>query len=557
MVSHPKTKKRPVKKPPKSRKKIVRNKPSRGVDNTRGNGEALWDRSPEGMAANAAVNLQRQLLNSNIDNRRSINDECGYPETPTITDETYRNLYDRESIATRVVQVLPKESWQAQPSVFETEDPEETTKFEEDWQTLTDNLRGESWYQDEEGSPIWEQLLRIDVLSGIGRYGVLLFGLDDGMDLEQPVAGIGENGLFVRNAEEERAKRKILYLRAFDERLAPISRYNEDVQSPRFGMPTEYNLTFADVDTLASRGSTTLRTKTAKVHWSRVLHVADNLDSSEIFGVPRMRPVLNRLIDLKKLYGGSAEMYWRGAFPGLSFESHPNLGGELSLDVDDLRDQIEQYQNTLQRYLMLMGMSVKTLEPQVVDPTPQIDVQITAICIEKGIPKRKFMGTERGELASSQDDGDWNDLLRSRQNSHIIPRIIVPFVDRCIHLEILSEPEEREDGKKGYSVVWPDLDSMTEAEQSTVAVSKMDASAKYVQGGVEALIPPHHFLTKVLGFTDEEALEMLEEADETTEEDALAEEEQRQLKIEEEETRMKFGSELEEGSGHKEEKENK
>ena len=41
--------------------------------------------------------------------------------------------------------------------------------------------------------------------------------------------------------------------------------------------------------------------------------------------------------------------------------------------------------------------------------TPFIEVHLQAICIKIPCPKRVFMGSERGELASAQDDSQWND----------------------------------------------------------------------------------------------------------------------------------------------------
>jgi hypothetical protein len=432
-----------------------------------------------------------------MDPRRDIDDECGYPATENIRRDEYRELYDREPIATRVVQLMPRQCWKTSPSVFETEDVGEITKFEGAWNELGRSLRGTGWYQDQEGNPIWEYLQRADELSGIGSYGVLLLGIDDGLELSEPIEGVET----VSQGKALKEGRRLLFLRAFDESLAQITAYEEDVTSPRFGQPVKYNLSFSDVSLVEAATGTPLTTK--EVHWTRVVHLADNLGSSEVIGVPRMRPVLNRIMDLRKLYGGSAEMYWRGAFPGLSLETDPSLGEDVEVDTDSVKDALENYMNGLQRYITLQGMTANSLAPQVVDPTPQIDAQIQAICIKLGVPKRIFMGSERGELSSTQDESAWNDEVRGRQNGYVTPRIIVPVIDRLIVLGILPTP-------KGYSVVWPDLDAMTEDEQAGVAVKRTDAMAKYVQGGVEALIPPLEYFVNVLGFTQEEAAAILE-----------------------------------------------
>jgi len=392
------------------------------VTNSNGNG-SVSDRE----VLNAVELTRSRIIGRLLDPRRSINDECGYPETEEITTQNYRDLYDRLAIATRVVELLPQESWMMAPTIFETEDPSDETEFELGWKEMNEQIRGPSWYQDEEGSPVWEHLQRADKLSGIGSFGVLFFGFNDGKDMQEPVDGVTFAGTITTGTPQARKikNRKLLFLRSFDESLIEISRFEGDQRNPRFGQPVMYDITMNDPADVKQTGIG-LSTSTHKVHWSRIIHIPSDLGSSEIFGVPRMRPVYDRLLDLRKLYGGSAEMMWRGAFPGLSLETHPSLGGDVTIDKKATRLQMEQYMNTLQRYLLTEGMTVKSLAPQLADPTAHIAIQIEAICIVLNCPKRKFVGSERGELSSNQDDADWNDVLRQRQNIKLTPSHIVP-----------------------------------------------------------------------------------------------------------------------------------
>jgi len=435
-----------------------------------------------------ARSMRDDILRKILDPRRDIDDEVGYPESLSVN--LYRQLYDREAVAARVVEVLPQESWMLNPAVFEDEDPTVETQFEGAWRELNMILNPNTWLQQEEGGVVWEYLARVDMLSGIGSFGILLLGLDDGKDLSEPV--------------EPNSNLNVIFVRAVDESLVDIASYETDKTSPRFGHPTFYNVQFHDPE-LTDQGGVGLDISTNKVHWTRVVHIADNLGSSEIFGRPRMMQVYNRLYDLRKLYAGSAEMYWRGAFPGISLESHPQLGADLELSTtekDAIRDTMENYHNGLQRYLLNIGLSAKSLAPQVVDPTPQIDTQIESICIRLGIPKRIFCGSERGELASGQDDKTWNDRLAFRQRYYLTPRVVAPFIDRLIMLGVLPEPNN------GYRIKWPDLNSLTEDEQATIAVKRTDALTKYVAGNVANLIDPIPFLTNIVGLGMEEA-EML------------------------------------------------
>lgn len=429
-----------------------------------------------------------------MDDRRDIAKECGEPATAQVDTDTLRDLYERLGIAKRVVNILPDECWSSEPEIYESEDEEEETAFEEAWGELNSNLSGKSHFNGESGgSPVWQYLHKIDCLSGIGNYGLLLIGLNDGKELFEPVKA--SDNL------------QVVYLRAFDQTLCQITRFESDRSNPRYGLPLEYQITLNDPRQTGT-GGIGLQIATTRVHWTRVIHVADNLLSSEVFGEPRMLPVLNNLLALRKLYSGSSEMFWRGAFPGYSLETHPQLGGDVEVDVDELRDMMESYSNSLQRYLTLSGMSAKPLAPQISDPTPQINAQIKAICITYGIPERIFMGSERGELASSQDQGAWNDRLRTRQSLYLLPAIIIPFTDRLISYGCLPVPE------KGYNAHWPDVDSQSDLEKAQVAAHRTAALVQYVGGGGDAVVTPIDFLTRFLHFNQQEALEILEKAEE-------------------------------------------
>ena len=262
-----------------------------------------------------------------------------------------------------------------------------------------------------------------------------------------------------------------------------------DVNSPRFGFPTMYTMEF--------EGTASSETQVTKeVHWTRVIHIADGRESSEINGTPRMQPVYNRLLDLRKILGGSGEMFWKGGFPGLSFESESEPG-DTAIDFDSLKTQMDSYMNGMQRYLATEGMTVKSLAPQVASPKEHVETNMRNIAISMGVPYRIFLGTEEAKLASAQDMRTWNKRIAARQTNYVSPYIIKPFVDRMIIFGILPEPTE-------YTVDWPDLNAPTDEDKATVAKILTEAISKYVAGGVDALIPPMEFLTTILGMSQEE-----------------------------------------------------
>ena len=65
---------------------------------------------------------------------------------------------------------------------------------------------------------------------------------------------------------------------------------------------------------------------------------------------------------------------------------------------------------------------------------------------------------------------------------------------------------------KGYSITWPNLDELSAIEQAAVALQRTEAMAKFVGGGVEAIMPVMDYLTREMHYTTEEAEAILVEA---------------------------------------------
>ena len=424
-----------------------------------------------------------------VDPRHQIDTECGYPKF--ITPIMYRYMYDRDDIARRVVDVYPDESWAVDPEVYETEDEDDETEFEACWKKLCDDYN------------IMQYLYRIDRLAGIGHYGPLLLGVDDGEDLEKPI----DEPELLAGARRSvgRKQRNLLYLRPFDEYLSFIHMYETDVMHPRYGLPKFYNLVFLDM-TIDAAGASIGTRLNRRVHWSRVVHVADNLQGSLVFGIPRMQPVFNRLLDLRKIKGGSAEMFWKGAFPGLSFEIDPRfVADDPEFDAEDLKKEVEDYANGLQRYLRLIGVSAKSLAPQVADPSKHVDVQMQAIAANLGMPHRIFIGSEEARLASSQDKLTWNQRLKRRLKTFVEPSLIRNFVDRLIALGIQVPPKS---GR--YFVGWGDLNTPTDEDKANLALKYTQALSQYVSTGLIHLIQPKDYLITIVGLTPKQAKMIIE-----------------------------------------------
>lgn len=417
-----------------------------------------------------AYAMRRDLFQKMIDPRRDIDSECGYPSI--LNAVQYRLMWDREGVAQRIVNIYPEECWAQDPEIKETEDQTETA-FEKAWEDLDDKFN------------FWHYLQRIDILSGIGHYGVILIGLDDGLELEEPAAGVN-----LQTGEKEgNATAEITYLRCFDETMALPASYETDKDSPRYGYPDFYNIKFVDLKNGEVQGTVAALSVTRRVHWTRVIHVADNRTTNEIYGIPRMQQSFNRVYDLRKILSGSGEMFWKGGFPGYSFEVDPAHLGEVELDQEKMQEAFFAYSNGLQRYLGFEGVHVNSLAPQVADPGPHVKAQVDAICVQLACPTRIFLGSEEAKLASGQDIRSWNKRLAKRQKRYLTPMLIRPFVDRLIAFGVLPEPKE-------YMVDWPDLAAPTDEDIAKNALAFTQAAGTYVTQSVNTFIPEVEYLTE-------------------------------------------------------------
>lgn len=446
---------------------------------------------------NTTSTLSRQALLSGgmIDQQVDINFECGYPDTENLDFDVYKEMYDRESIAARVVDVYPEETWAVTPRIFENEDPEDTP-WEEAWKKLETRVR------------LCQQWALVDKLCGIGDYGVLYLGFDDAQNPNKPAGDEivdPETGQIVL-----KGNRKLLYAQPFTAGSATVATYDERPNSSRFGLPTSYTIqTFQPNGVPLGTGATTDDGQAGRtgqaigqtVHWSRVIHVVDNVFESPVCGQPRMKSVWNRLVDLRKLYGGSAEMFWRGAFPGFAFEVNPDIA-DPELDATATREEFQNYARSLQRYMAVQGVNVNQLAPQVADPSNHLNALITAVAIRLACPLRVFMGTEEGRLAGDQDGDAWSRRIQRRQERWVTPTIIRPTVERLMQLGVLPPlPGDQEEVK----VEWADeLDDPSPIEKADTSLKTTQALAAYVAGNVDALLPPADYFTQVLGWDPEQ-----------------------------------------------------
>ena len=405
--------------------------------------------------------------------KRDLYNVLGYIFNPLVED--YWQLFLRQDLAKRIVKAAPIATWRNPPVIQETANPTRETEFEKAVDTLIKRIN------------LWSYFKRVDVLAGIGYYGVLLLGVNRG-NLETQI----QSGAF-------RSPADLLFLSAFSQRHAQVKNYDDNPNSPNYGKPLSYTINMTgDIASQFGRTATAAYRPAVShpdqiVHASRVMHWAEDLTEDEVNGTPRLEPVLNRLFDIEKVAGGSAEMYWRGAYGGFALEVAEGAtsafagAGEIDPNV------VDEWAHGMRRWIDLEGYKLKEIQGRDVKPAEvfQVLVQLVSACTN--IPQRILFGSERGSLASTEDEQHWNDFIVDRRTEYATPKVR-EFVDRMISWGVLPAPGDR------YEVVWPDVASPNEKDRAaTFRDWALGIQAVSPAGAPDLVISPSEVRTKFLG----------------------------------------------------------
>lgn len=412
-----------------------------------------------------SIALARQALASRAgrqyEDERDVWKILGYKTSLDFFD--YLAMYLRQDVAARIVDMPPQETWRSSPLIVPNDDSSDTAK------TFIKDL-GEFATR----TNLWHWMERVDRVSGIGRYGGLFIG----------AAGNNKNADALAQPITELKLDEIAYFGAYHQKAMEIIEWDSDVFSPRFGYPTLYKMNLADFTVEAgSRDGSSAFLKRARtggagklevlVHWTRVLHMAEDTLLDNVHGRPRLERVFNRLNDLLKIAGGSSEMFWQN----VAQIFHVNLDPELQYDEDDLKELDNKFLEMMQglrRVIQTEGVEdIKTLQGGTPDPRGVFSVLKSLIASAAEIPQRILFGSEQGELASTQDQAEWYGRIASRRSRYADPQIIRPFINRLALWGAVVVPEG------GYTIQWSSLYQESGLEKANKARSMATAASLF------------------------------------------------------------------------------
>lgn len=415
---------------------------------------------------------------------RDFRELLGYPDH--IHFDQYHSFYQRDPIAGRLIDKPVEDSWKEPPEVKqvnENGEAVEDSRFNEQVSELFDEHQ------------MVELFKRADKLQRIGQYGIMFLGLSDvsnrqGQKGRPPtVEGPGDSQLDTLG--------DLLYIQPFHQGEVEIEGRVTDSTDPDFGMPEEYEIEV--MPEAPSENDEADGTDSIFAHRLRVIHLNGQPEASAVRGRPALQRVFNRLIDMEKVLGPSAESlyqliaprYWAKAKDDFEF---PDADGS-----SDFTQKWEQFVNNIRDRLETSGVEdIKTLGGQDVDPTPVFEVLAKAIATAEDMPMRILFGSETGERASREDRRAWfGERMSDRQRNHNESNILRPMIDRLQRLGILDDVP--------YTVEWPSLFEMTEQEKAEAAKTRASAVKQIApQQATEAVAPMPLLRDKVLRFLPQE-----------------------------------------------------
>lgn len=391
---------------------------------------------------------------------------------------TYKNMYDRGDLAKRIVDAPVAAVWANPPAVKELDSDEldKISVLNTEWQSVYVDLN------------IGDAFRRADKMNRLGTFSIIYVGYDDGGKLSSPV----KDGA------------KIKYLQPLSTDNVTIGKLVNNYKDSRNGKPEFYQISSfvepsGETSDTRSAAATTAPKKEnqtlIQVHHSRVIHIVeDNLDSN-IEGIPIFTHVYNRLIDLIKIVGGSAEMFWLGARPGYAAIANPDTVVSQE-NYEEMEQMLEAFDNDMTRWIQTQGIDIKSLSPQVSSPKEHFGIIIACISAATAIPQRILTGAESGELASSQDKVNWETTIIERRTIFAEPKMLRPLIDMLQKSKQIST--------SAYEIVWADLATLSEKDKADTAYKlSQSVMALGLTPGMLELLGPKIIGDKILQLDEE------------------------------------------------------
>ncbi|MBV2187650.1 DUF1073 domain-containing protein [Providencia rettgeri] len=382
-----------------------------------------------------------QALGTGNTKRPRIWNEFGWPETLTF-DDFYR-AYDRNALGGAAVDRYISGCWIDYPEIFEG-DEEADQDGSTDWDKSLNKLLKKHW----------EQVVEADKRNLVGRYSGLIIQIRDNRPWNEPV-----DTTIVKKLKDKAIVRLIP---AWEAQL-DVKTWDEDQTSENYSMPTMYSFTEKEVGD-DSDGSPS---RIIDIHPDRVITLIEGAaDGKMSSGVSLLRKGYNKLLDIEKVSGGSAEGFLKNASRQLNYSFGENtdftaladaLGTNLEGLPDALDEQVRRLNQSIDSASFMQEGTATVLSVAAADPEPTWRALLAEFAASINMPVKVLIGQITGERASTEDMKDWARTCKSRREG-FLSKVITDLIHQLGKLGVIEQKDE-------ITVSWSDLLAPSQSEK--------------------------------------------------------------------------------------------
>jgi len=424
-----------------------------------------------GLIVNSLVEVSRQRAiyagggQPGNTKRTKLWDEFGYPAQ--LSFDHFLTMYERNAVAFGAVHKLLEGCWADCPVIVDG-DASKKAKKTTPWEKAVTKLMKKHW----------SKVKDADRRNLVGHYSALLIQVKDSKNWDQP---IGSGSL-----KSLGGKALVKLIPVWEPQLK-VTAWQDDQTSDDYGMPTMYNFDERPVGDNTQAGPT----RGIAVHPDRVIIFCEGSEDESIFsGVPLLKAGYNKLLDLEKISGGSAEGFLKNASRQLGI----NFAPEASLEEILRQAKLQGYENLAEAMngqigklnrgvdgaLNTQGAEVKVLSVAAADPKPTWEVTANELCSSLLVPFTIQFGQQTGRLASDEDKTDWAKRLNGRRGGFMSDRVTA-LLERLWTIGIIDPPKSGE-----MTLEWSDLLAPSEKEK----IANMQALATVAKDSQTAFGTP-------------------------------------------------------------------
>ncbi|TPD64460.1 DUF1073 domain-containing protein [Kosakonia cowanii] len=397
--------------------------------------------------------------------RTKLWDEFGYPDS--LEFDRYYRAYERNAVAYAAVHKLLESCWMDNPTIIDGEEAKEATKTTE-WEKSVTKLMKKHW----------PKIKDADRRNLVGRYSALLIQFRDGREWNQPVD----------RAVVGRLKDKAIVklIPAWESQVKP-GNFDTDTLSETYGQPVSYNFNEQPVGDDGTYGPV----RGVTVHPERIIILCEGAEDDNILsGVPFLRAGYNKLLDLEKVSGGSAEGFLKNASRqiGIAFDKETDMKAiQAQAEKAGFKDVGEALNEKMSRFnkgtdaaVALQAGQLSVLSVAAADPKPTWEVTANEFAASIQCPFTIQFGQQTGRLASDEDKTDWAKRCNGRRwgfQSSVVERVL----ERFWTVGVIDPPSSGE-----ITLAWSDLLAPSEKEK----IANMQALATVAKDTQQAFGTP-------------------------------------------------------------------